>query len=182
VFVTHDQNEALTMSDRLVVMNAGQIEQLGAPRDVYEHPRTRFVAGFIGTSNLITGTVERIDGTTAVLSTGADESLIAPDAVNRGAQVGKQLDLTVRPEKIMMSAETPDAGLCRIRGRVSEVVYLGTSTQYAVRTTDGSDLLVFLQNASDSRDIAERGQDVWLSWRPEHSLALVNTSQSAAPS
>jgi spermidine/putrescine transport system ATP-binding protein len=182
VFVTHDQNEALTMSDRLVVMNAGQIEQLGAPRDVYEHPRTRFVAGFIGTSNLITGTVERIDGTTAVLSTGADESLIAPDAVNRGAQVGKQLDLTVRPEKIMMSAETPDAGLCRIRGRVSEVVYLGTSTQYAVRTTDGSDLLVFLQNASDSRDIAERGQDVWLSWRPEHSLALVDTSQSAAPS
>jgi spermidine/putrescine transport system ATP-binding protein len=182
VFVTHDQNEALTMSDRLVVMNAGQIEQLGAPRDVYEHPRTRFVAGFIGTSNLITGTVEHIDGTTAVLSTGADESLIAPDAVNRGAQVGKQLDLTVRPEKIMMSAETPDAGLCRIRGRVSEVVYLGTSTQYAVRTTDGSDLLVFLQNASDSRDIAERGQDVWLSWRPEHSLALVNTSQSAAPS
>jgi spermidine/putrescine transport system ATP-binding protein len=182
VFVTHDQNEALTMSDRLVVMNAGRIEQLGSPRDVYEHPRTRFVAGFIGTSNLITGTVERIDGTTAVLSTGADESVIAPDAVERGAEVGKALDLTVRPEKIVLSTTTPETGRCRIRGRVSEVVYLGTSTQYAVRTADGSDLLVFLQNASDSSDIAERDQDVWLSWRPEHSLALVDSSQSAAPS
>jgi len=69
VFVTHDQNEALTMSDRLVVMNAGRIDQLGSPRDVYEHPRTRFVAGFIGTSNIIQKTVERVDGTTAVLAT-----------------------------------------------------------------------------------------------------------------
>ena len=74
IFVTHDQNEALTMSDRLVVMNAGRIEQLGSPREVYERPRTRFVAGFIGTSNLITGTVRSMDGATAVLETGADES------------------------------------------------------------------------------------------------------------
>ena len=76
IFVTHDQNEALTMSDRLVVMNAGRIEQLGAPREVYERPRTRFVAGFIGTSNLITGTVARLDGTTATLETSADESIV----------------------------------------------------------------------------------------------------------
>jgi spermidine/putrescine transport system ATP-binding protein len=172
IFVTHDQNEALTMSDRLVVMNAGLIEQLGAPRDVYERPRTRFVAGFIGTSNLITGTVERMDGTTAVIGVGADEELTAPDAASAGAAVGQPLDLTVRPEKIALSSERPQAGRCAIRGRVSEVVYLGTSTQYAVKTADGSDLLVFVQNASDSRDIAERGEDVWLSWRPEHTLPL----------
>jgi spermidine/putrescine transport system ATP-binding protein len=175
IFVTHDQNEALTMSDRLVVMNAGLIEQLGAPREVYERPRTRFVAGFIGTSNLITGTVERMDGGTAVIATGADEELTAPDAAAAGARVGQPLDVTVRPEKISISAERPAAGRCAIRGRVSEVVYLGTSTQYAVQTVDGSDLLVFLQNAADSSDVAERGEDVWLSWRPEHTLALAGS-------
>jgi spermidine/putrescine transport system ATP-binding protein len=183
VFVTHDQNEALTMSDRLVVMNAGHIEQLGAPRDVYERPRTRFVAGFIGTSNLISGTVDRIDGTTAVLATGTEELVVAPDAVQLGATAGKPIELTVRPEKIVITSSMPtEGGRCRMRGRVSEVVYLGTSTQYAVSTADGSDLLVFLQNAADSNDVAERGQDVWLSWRPEHSLALAESSTAAAPS
>jgi spermidine/putrescine transport system ATP-binding protein len=180
IFVTHDQNEALTMSDRLVVMNAGLIEQLGSPRQVYEHPRTRFVAGFIGTSNLLTGPVERMDGTTAILATGPDEELRAPDAAAAGATVGQPLDLTVRPEKIVITVDRPAAGRCAIRGRVAEIVYLGTSTQYAVRTTDGAELLVFLQNASDSRDIAERGEDVWLSWRPEHTLALA-PSPSTAP-
>jgi len=160
------------MSDRLVVMNAGLIEQLGSPREVYERPRTRFVAGFIGTSNLINGTVERMDGDTAVIATPGDEELTAPGAAAVGAQSGQPLDMTVRPEKILITRDRPAAGRCAIRGRVSEVVYLGTSTQYAVKTTDGSDLLVFLQNASDSSDIAERGEDVWLSWRPEHTLAL----------
>ncbi|HEY2299150.1 MAG TPA: ABC transporter ATP-binding protein [Jatrophihabitans sp.] len=172
IFVTHDQNEALTLSDRLVVMNAGRIEQLGTPRDVYERPRTRFVAGFIGTSNLITGTVEQLDGSTATLHTSADETIIVPDAVEAGAQRGKPLDVTVRPEKIAVSAQPPDSGRCALRGRVGEVVYLGTSTQYAVKTADGSDLLVFVQNSSDSEDIAHRDQEVWLSWRPEHSLPL----------
>ena len=170
IFVTHDQNEALTMSDRLVVMNAGRIEQLGSPREVYERPRTRFVAGFIGTSNLITRQVRELDGHTAVLDSGADEALIVTDA--REARVGSPLDVTVRPEKISISAEHPEPGRCAIRGTVSEVVYLGTSTQYAVRTTDGTDLLVFAQNAADSADIANRDDQIWLSWRPEHSLAL----------
>jgi spermidine/putrescine transport system ATP-binding protein len=178
VFVTHDQNEALTMSDRLVVMNAGRIEQLGTPREVYERPRTRFVAGFIGTSNLMTGRVGLLDGSTAVLECGASESLVVPDAIVAGAAVGQPLDLTVRPEKIVISQEDPTPGWCRLRGRVREVVYLGTSTQYAVRTADGTELTVFLQNASDASDVAERGSDVWLSWRPEHSLAL---AASAGP-
>jgi spermidine/putrescine transport system ATP-binding protein len=180
IFVTHDQNEALTMSDRLVVMNAGLIEQLGAPREVYERPRTRFVAGFIGTSNLITGRVERIDGTTAVLGTGSDEKLAVPDAVAAGAEVGASLDVTVRPEKIIITAERPDAARCALRGRITEVVYLGTSTQYVVRTGDGSDLLVFVQNASDSSDVADREDDVWLSWLPEHTLALAPSPSAPA--
>ncbi|MDT4940982.1 MAG: spermidine/putrescine transport system ATP-binding protein [Pseudonocardiales bacterium] len=182
VFVTHDQGEALTMSDRLVVMNAGKIEQLGAPREVYERPRTRFVAGFIGTSNIISGQVASIDGTTAVLETGADETVTVPDATAVGATAGASLDITVRPEKIMLTADRPAPGGCAIRGRVTEVVYLGTSTQYEVTALGGSDLRVFVQNASDALDIADRGADVWLSWRPEHTLPLAPGNEPAAPS
>ncbi|MDT4947763.1 MAG: spermidine/putrescine transport system ATP-binding protein [Pseudonocardiales bacterium] len=182
VFVTHDQNEALTMSDRLVVMNAGRIEQLGSPREVYEHPRTRFVAGFIGTSNLITGRVRAMDGNTALLEAAADECLVVPEAASAGAGVGRDLDVTVRPEKIVISEDRPGSGRCAIRGRVAEVVYLGTSTQYAVATAGGTELSVFVQNASDADDIAGRGADVWLSWRPDHSLALVTTQPAPAES
>ena len=184
VFVTHDQNEALTLSDRLVVMNAGKIEQLGAPRDVYERPRTRFVAGFIGTSNLITGTVRELDGTTAVLEAGPEETVLVPDAVDAGAATGGPLDITIRPEKIRLGSVQPEPGSCAVRGRVSEVVYLGTSTQYAVRTRSGSELLVYVQNSSDSRDLAQRDEDVWLTWRPEHSLAIAagpSDSTAGAP-
>ncbi|MEO9137994.1 MAG: ABC transporter ATP-binding protein [Jatrophihabitans sp.] len=174
VFVTHDQNEALTMSDRLVVMNAGRIEQLGSPRDMYERPRTRFVAGFIGTSNLMRREVRSLDGQTALLACGADETLVVPDAIEAGAVVGQPLSLSVRPEKIVI-ADAPIPGRCAVRATVSEVVYLGTSTQYALRDADGAELLVFVQNSSDSRDIAERDSQVWLCWRPEHSLALADS-------
>jgi spermidine/putrescine transport system ATP-binding protein len=169
------------MSDRLVVMNMGRIEQLGAPREVYERPRTRFVAGFIGTSNLMSGTVRSMDGGTAVLETGADESVIVPAANEVGASVGQPLHVTVRPEKIVLSDDRPAAGMCAIRGRVVEVVYLGTSTQYAIRTPSGSDLVVFVQNAADSSDLARRDENVWLSWRPEHTLALTGGDEAPNP-
>ena len=181
VFVTHDQGEALTMSDRLVVMNAGRIEQLGAPRDVYERPRTRFVAGFIGTSNIISGKVASMDGSTAVLDTGADETILVPHATETGATVGGPLDITIRPEKILIAGERPDSGRCAFRGRVTEVVYLGTSTQYDVTALGGAELRVFVQNAADSTDIAERGADVWMSWRPEHTLPLASDTSGLAP-
>jgi spermidine/putrescine transport system ATP-binding protein len=179
IFVTHDQNEALTMSDRLVVMNAGKIEQLGSPREVHERPRTRFVAGFIGTSNLIEGPVRSIERGTAVLDTAPDESVVVPAADEVGAQVGQPLELTVRPEKIRLTDSRPSGDSCAIRGRVVEVVYLGTSTQYAIRTPNGSDLLVFVQNASDAEDIATRDSEVWLSWRPEHSLAIAPSDRDS---
>jgi spermidine/putrescine transport system ATP-binding protein len=179
VFVTHDQNEALTMSDRLVVMSAGHIEQLGTPREVYERPRTRFVAGFIGTSNLMTGRVRELDGATAVLDCGVGESLLVPGATDVGAGVGAELDLTVRPEKIVISPDAPTAGWCALRGRVAEVVYLGTSTQYAVTIGDGTELSVFVQNSSDANDVADRDSDVWLSWRPDHSLVLAGGSSAS---
>src|SRR5262247_4447720 len=96
VYVTHDQGEALTMSDRIAVMNEGYIEHLGTPRDIYEHPATRFVAGFIGTSNLLTGEVARVAAGQAVIEVSPEERIIVP-VQDRAVSEGSRLELTVRP-------------------------------------------------------------------------------------
>jgi spermidine/putrescine transport system ATP-binding protein len=177
VYVTHDQGEALTMSDRVAVMNAGRIEQLGTPREIYEQPATRFTAGFIGTSNILTGRVARMVDGMALLDFGADGRVLvaAPDA-----SPGDALELTVRPEKIELAARAPDQG-CSLRGTIKAVVYQGTSTSYTVTTATGADVVVFLQNAASSESAAAQGQAVWLTWRVEHSYALTGEPHHAAP-
>ena len=176
VYVTHDQGEALTMSDRLAVMNAGRIEQLGPPREIYEQPATRFTAGFIGTSNVLTGTVARVVDGMAVLDFGADGTALAP---SRDATVGRPLELTVRPEKIEL-ADTPSTTGCSLHGTVRQVVYQGTSTSYTVATAAGTDVVVFLQNSASSASVAGEGQPVWLTWRAEHSYALADRPPAPA--
>jgi spermidine/putrescine transport system ATP-binding protein len=173
VYVTHDQGEALTMSDRIAVMNDGSVEQLGSPREIYEHPRTRFVAGFIGTSNLLTGTVSRVEAGRAVIEVSPDERIIVPDGGGR-TEAGGTLELTVRPEKIDLLSGPPAPGGCALRGTVTEVVYLGTSTNFAVTTTTGADIVVFQQNSAAAAGTASaaRGDSVWLSWQPEHSYPI----------
>jgi spermidine/putrescine transport system ATP-binding protein len=171
VYVTHDQNEALTMSDRIAVMNDGAIEHLGTPRDIYEHPRTRFVAGFIGTSNLLTGTATQVDGDRAVIEVSPDERIVVPVS-GGGLAPGSPLELTVRPEKIEISVTRPSGRGCVLRGEVTEVVYLGTSTSFSVTTTTGADIVVFQQNSAAADDVAARGDHVWLSWQPEHSYPI----------
>ena len=171
VYVTHDQNEALTMSDRIAVMNDGAIEHLGTPRDIYEHPRTRFVAGFIGTSNLLSGTASRMDGDRAVIEVSPDERIVVPVS-GEGLAPGAPLELTVRPEKIEISATRPAGRGCLLRGKVNEVVYLGTSTNFSITTTTGADIVVFQQNSAAAGDVAARGDSVWLSWQPEHSYPI----------
>jgi spermidine/putrescine transport system ATP-binding protein len=170
VYVTHDQGEALTMSDRIAVMNEGVIEQLAGPRDVYERPATKFVAGFIGTSNLLSGTVSRGEaGGIAVIEPGDGQRILVPAP---GAVPGGVIEVTVRPEKIALSAAAPPPLSCALRGTVSEVAYLGTSTSYNVSTSIGAQIVVFLQNAHDAREAAGRGDAVWLSWDPAHSYAI----------
>jgi len=170
VYVTHDQGEALTMSDRIAVMNAGQIEQLASPRDIYEKPASKFVAGFIGTSNLLSGIVSRVEaGGIAVIEPGDGQRILV---LAPGASRGDTLEVTVRPEKISLSAPPPPALSCALRGTVSEVVYLGTSTSYNVATSIGAEVVVFLQNSHNASDAAERGDAVWLSWDPAHSYAI----------
>ena len=171
VYVTHDQGEALTMSDRIAVMDDGKVEQLGTPREIYEHPRTRFVAGFIGTSNLLTGTITRMDGDRAVIELGPGERIIVP-VQDRVVSEGTRLELTVRPEKIDLATGQPAGEGCALRGTVTEVVYLGTSTNFSVSTTAGSDMVVFQQNSASAASVAARGDNVWLSWQPEHSYPI----------
>jgi spermidine/putrescine transport system ATP-binding protein len=185
VYVTHDQGEALTMSDRIAVMNEGVIEQLAAPRDIYEHPKTRFVAGFIGTSNLLSGTVTSTDPATggAVIDLGDGGRIVVPAAHK---QPGDELEITVRPEKITLvaaaaaaadAAPSARAGQhdCALRGTVTEVVYLGTSTNYNVTTSAGSEVVVYSQNSANDASGPQRGEQVWLHWDPANSYAIGST-------
>ncbi len=178
VYVTHDQGEALTMSDRLVVMNAGRVEQLGTPREVYEQPHTRFVAGFIGTSNILTGQATREDGRDAVIEVGEGERIVVP--LRDGRSAGTLL-VTVRPEKITLSKASGDQD-CRVRGMVREVVYQGTFTSYGVAISTGDHILVHKQNTDVSTDVASIGDEVWLSWTKEHSYLLDETAEPSQPS
>jgi spermidine/putrescine transport system ATP-binding protein len=171
VYVTHDQGEALTMSDRIAVMEGGRIDQLGSPREIYEKPATRFVAGFIGTSNVLSGRVDRVDGGLAVLSFGDTDRVVVP--VPSGVQPGTDLEVSIRPEKIDLSVSTPAVnGGSVLSGVVNEVVYHGTSTNYTVATAAGPEFMIFDQNASNSEDLAERGDRVFLTWSPQHSYPI----------
>ncbi|MEV4351183.1 ABC transporter ATP-binding protein [Actinoplanes sp. NPDC049596] len=173
VYVTHDQGEALTMSDRIAVMNAGVIEQLGSPREIYEKPASRFVAGFIGTSNIVDGRVERVEGGLALLSYTAQDRVVVP--AEGSARPGDKIEVSIRPEKIDLHRGVPPVtatGGSVLSGTVTEVVYHGTSTNYTVATAAGADFTVFDQNASSADDLADRGDRVYLTWAPQHSYMI----------
>ena len=147
IFVTHDQEEALTMSDRIAVFNLGKIEQVGSPAEIYEKPATPFVAGFVGTSNLISGEVaEKLTGSRQMFS--------------------------VRPEKIHLGfpSDKTDKDMLSIDGVVRDVVYLGLFTRYLVEAEGGIDLVVVEQNLkTTSMDVfSVKGQKVRLFWHKDH--------------
>jgi spermidine/putrescine transport system ATP-binding protein len=171
VYVTHDQGEALTMSDRIAVMQAGVIDQLGSPREIYERPATKFVAGFIGTSNLISGQVGGVESGRAVLDYGDQGRVVVP--VPRAVSPGDAIEVSVRPEKIDLhrgAAPATDGSV--LAGEVTEVVYHGTSTNYTVSTAAGPEFVVFDQNTTTADDLAERGDRVFLTWAPQHSYPI----------
>ncbi len=173
VYVTHDQEEALTMSDRLVVMDGGRIQQLGTPRELYERPATRFVANFLGTSNIIGGRIERNGELLALTGLGPQERVLTRDSST--VLSGEQVEIAVRPEKITLRQldDPPPPSCCALRGTVIDVVYLGTSTSYNVKTDGGIEVSVYQQNtASTPGSEVTAGQVGWLSWLPEHSYVL----------
>lgn len=174
VHVTHDQEEAMTMADTVAVMNGGRVEQLGAPADLYENPRTTFVANFLGTSNLIEGEIVST-GAELVVSAGGGKLRLPAERCSAPTANGGRLLLGVRPEKISLArAEDADAiadGRNRVTGRIVDSSFIGVSTQYVVRSAAGQALQVYEQNVERRAGLAP-GAEVVLHWNPAHTFGL----------
>jgi spermidine/putrescine transport system ATP-binding protein len=174
VHVTHDQEEAMTMADTVAVMNGGRVEQLGAPADLYENPRTTFVANFLGTSNLIAGEVVSTGGELAV-AVGGGKLTLPRERCAAPTAGGGRLLLGIRPEKISLAhADDADgiaAGRNRVTGRITDSSFIGVSTQYVVESPAGGALQVYEQNIErDTRLVP--GAEVVLHWNPAHTFGL----------
>jgi spermidine/putrescine transport system ATP-binding protein len=178
IYVTHDQDEAMTMSDRIAVMNAGRIEQLGSPEDVYELPRTGFVASFLGASNLLHGEVEGVEGALAKVKIAGDVVVSLPS--DRLTGTSGAVEIGVRPEKLELVAEgSPGSHPNVIEGRVVASSYTGISTSYQVETGDGSILVAYEQNTAGSAARITEGSRVRLGWAPEHTFVVETLSKEA---
>jgi spermidine/putrescine transport system ATP-binding protein len=185
IFVTHDQDEAMTMSNRIAVMRHGRIEQLGAPEELYERPRTDFVAGFLGVSNLLDAEVAGKGDRFADLRLSDGTMLRAPSA---GMNGDTRVRIGVRPEKLRVlalgdgPADTASADTNAIEGTVLDASYIGVSTQYLVETKDGHRLIVYAQNleTSGAGEVLGDGQRVRLTWKPQHTFVINAVPPSAA--
>jgi spermidine/putrescine transport system ATP-binding protein len=179
VYVTHDQEEALTMSDRIAIMNRGKVEQVGVPEDVYERPATTFVAGFIGVSNLMPA---------SVVAPGRVRLDSGPEMTGKtgGVGAGEGCYAVVRPEKLRVDLPGEDRGgsngLPRVEGTVESSLYLGTATQLIVGLGDGVRMTVLVPNADEAerQRLPGGGARVALSWEPEH-MHVVRGAPPPAP-
>ena len=156
----------MTMADTIAVMNRGRIEQLGAPRELYERPRTAFVAGFLGVSNLLRGTVA---GPTSVRLEGGGEVTVSAEAL--AGRSGK-VSVGIRPEKIQLGPADKNV----FAGRVEEVAYVGVSTQYVVETGAGS-ITLYVQNAEPGTGDLVPGSRVALGWSPDSTFVVDQTEE-----
>ncbi len=170
VYVTHDQEEALAMSDRIAVMNRGRVEQVGSPREIYERPQTTFVADFIGSLNAIALTVDEVVGGYALIRLGEGERVVVP--VGSGTRAGDSLRVAVRPERVRIApvdGPAPADG-SRLKGEITEIVYLGMYTQFHVETRAGR--IVCHRLADESLPPLGAGAPVALSWDADHASRL----------
>jgi len=171
VYVTHDQEEALAMSDRIAVMNGGRVEQVGSPREIYEHPSTAFVADFIGSLNAIELRVEELVGGYAVMRLGDSERIVV--RVGGDSRTGDSLRIAVRPERVQIGpadGSTSEHNGSRLVGTIAEIVYLGMYTQFHVST--GAGRVICHRLADESLDPLEPGSPVAVSWDADHASIL----------
>ena len=177
LYVTHDQEEAMTMSDRLVVMRHGKIEGIGTPKDVYDNPTTEFVAKFLGASNLLSGVVaeRRGDVTTVTLDSGT--SLSVPTSRLPAGMTSTTVKVGVRPEKISLASSdtTSTASRNTLPGRVRVSTFTGVGNQYLVEMPGGGDITVYAQNIGEETS-PRSGDEVILSWPVEHTFAVQPTA------
>jgi spermidine/putrescine transport system ATP-binding protein len=167
VYVTHDQEEALAMSDRIAVMNGGRVEQIGGPREIYEHPATAFVADFIGSLNAFDFRVDELIGDSAVMRLGERGRLVVP--LDGGHSPGEMLRVAVRPERIQIGTTAAHGG-SQLEGTVAEIVFLGMYTQFHVDTAAGR--FVAHRLADEQLAPFQAGSPVALSWEPEQASLL----------
>jgi spermidine/putrescine transport system ATP-binding protein len=174
IYVTHDQEEAMTMSNRLAVMRAGRAEQVGPPEEVYENPQTQFVAAFLGASNLLEGDLkQQANGTSTVLLAGGDFVHLPNERAPFG--IGESVLVGVRPEKITIRSDgggPTESGWNSVTGLLRMATYIGVSHQYKVEGPGGHELTVWVQNLATEPAPAP-GERVRLSWRWEHTFAVL---------
>jgi spermidine/putrescine transport system ATP-binding protein len=166
IYVTHDQEEALTMSDRIAVMNEGKVQQVADPPTLYEHPDNRFVADFIGQTNVFSGTVESVNGSRVTLATSSGEKVEAYVG-EAEVGVGQAAHAAVRPEKVRFG----DKGDNVVTVKIHQVVYLGVSTQYIADLPGGEKLVLYQQNTTEE-GYPEIGEEATVSWDARNCLIL----------
>jgi spermidine/putrescine transport system ATP-binding protein len=180
VYVTHDQEEAMTMSDRIAVMNGGVVEQLATPKELYQRPASAFVAGFIGTSNLIELRVDRREGEMLTMDLGEDQRILAiTPETPPGQSTTQRVTITVRPEWIKLATGEVGDRACHVGGTVVDVLYLGSVTQLIVLLPTGERLTVHQLNDEIGAEEPRPGQRVMLHWAAEHSY-IVGSEAGAA--
>jgi len=167
VYVTHDQEEALTMSDRIAVMNEGKVQQIADPTTLYELPKNSFVANFIGQINVFSGVVESVSGDRVTLRTSREMRIEAYSQEGAGVEVGAEAQAAVRPEKIRFGGAGDNASTAEI----CQIVYLGVSTQYIAELPGGEKLVLYQQNAKDAENPGV-GEKVPVSWDARNCLVL----------
>jgi spermidine/putrescine transport system ATP-binding protein len=181
VHVTHDQEEAMSMADTIAVMSEGHIEQAGTATDLYERPRTEFVASFLGVSNLVDARLRGSEGELARVETHDGARLHVPSDRVR-THGGEAVRVGVRPEKITLvpAGSEPPAGANVLRGTVIVAAFLGVSIQYLVRAAGGEELTVIAQNSDGAQpDALGAGREVQLAWRPQHTFVVAKEAADA---
>jgi spermidine/putrescine transport system ATP-binding protein len=172
IMVTHDQEEALSLSDRIAVMRAGKIEQIGTPTEIYERPQTTFVADFIGDTNLLTGRLEAADASTLEIRTTSGLNIVVQPKYPRDTAINnaKEVVVSVRPEKIRLSLSPPDSKINCFEGHIQHVMYLGTHVHCVVELLSGDRLTVMLPNLTSK--MPEANIPIYARWAPTDCLAL----------
>ena len=173
IFVTHDQEEALTMSDRIAVMDAGKMLQIGTPTEIYERPNCRFVADFIGEANFLDGTVVEVTGSRAAVRT--TEGLVMRGQVTSAVQIGQQVTVSIRPEKAYLATEKPSTSTNVFPVKVGRIAYIGSDTRIVVTLGNQQRFDVWEANDRSTLDRTaywQPGEQGWLWWPDDNALIL----------
>ncbi|MEH2224870.1 ABC transporter ATP-binding protein [Nostoc sp.] len=170
VMVTHDQEEALSLSDRIAVMNQGKIEQVGTPSQIYERPCTSFVADFIGDTNLFSGEIVAVDSSNIKISTKMGLSIVISRAEDTPTELSQSVVVSVRPEKIQLSLYPPNLPVNCFEGRLVNVMYLGTHVNYVMELTNGISINVLQPNTLGT--LPDRDIPIYAWWAETDCLAI----------